>query len=148
MRVEDTTIEWFGTATFRVRHGGLELFFDAYLDRLPGLVPVGISTAQVESADFVFVSHAHFDHLYGADAIAVRTGATVVASPESARLLRASGCRTINSWSSPAAKPSTAGRQLGSASCRRCTPACSQNPFSTRGLLVWVTSTSARRSGS
>src|SRR5664279_5971533 len=86
MHVEDTTIEWFGTATFRVRHGGLELFFDAYLDRLPGLVPVGISTAQVESADFVFVSHAHFEHLYGADAIAVRTGATVVASPESARI--------------------------------------------------------------
>ena len=86
-----TTLEWFGTATFRVRHAGLDLFFDAYLDRLPGLEPVGLSTAEVDRADFVFVSHAHFDHLYGADAIALRTGATVVASPESARCLRASG---------------------------------------------------------
>jgi L-ascorbate metabolism protein UlaG (beta-lactamase superfamily) len=86
-----TTLEWFGTATFRVRHAGLDLFFDAYLDRLPGLEPVGLSTAEVDKADFVFVSHAHFDHLYGADAIALRTGATVVASPESARCLRASG---------------------------------------------------------
>ena len=85
------TLEWFGTATFRVRHAGLDLFFDAYLDRLPGLAPVGLSTAEVDKADFVFVSHAHFDHLYGADAIARRTGATVVASPESARCLRASG---------------------------------------------------------
>ncbi len=34
-----TTLEWFGTATFRVRHAGLHLFFDAYLDRLPGLDP-------------------------------------------------------------------------------------------------------------
>jgi L-ascorbate metabolism protein UlaG (beta-lactamase superfamily) len=86
-----TTLEWFGTATFRVRHAGLDLFFDAYLDRLPGLAPVGLSTAEVEKADFVFVSHAHFDHLYGADAIALRTGATVVASPESAHCLRAAG---------------------------------------------------------
>lgn len=86
-----TTLEWFGTATFRVRHAGLDLFFDAYLDRLPGLDPVGLTTAEVETADFVFVSHAHFDHLYGADAIALRTGATVVASPESARCLRERG---------------------------------------------------------
>jgi L-ascorbate metabolism protein UlaG (beta-lactamase superfamily) len=86
-----TTLEWFGTATFRVRDAGLDLFFDAYLDRLPGLEPVGLSTDEVGKADFVFVSHAHFDHLYGADALALRAGATVVASPESARCLRASG---------------------------------------------------------
>jgi L-ascorbate metabolism protein UlaG (beta-lactamase superfamily) len=85
------TIEWFGTATFRICAGGLTLFFDAYLDRLPGLEPVGLSTAEVSQADFVFVSHAHFDHLAGADVLALRTGATVVASPESARCLRACG---------------------------------------------------------
>jgi L-ascorbate metabolism protein UlaG (beta-lactamase superfamily) len=86
-----TTLEWFGTATFRVRDAGLDLFFDAYLDRLPGLEPVGLSTAEVGQADFVFVSHAHFDHLYGADTLALGAGATVVASPESARCLREAG---------------------------------------------------------
>ncbi len=86
-----TTLEWFGTATFRVRTRGVTLFFDAYLDRLPGLEPVGLATAEVDQADFVFVSHAHFDHLCGADAVALRTGATVVGSPESARYLRAGG---------------------------------------------------------
>jgi L-ascorbate metabolism protein UlaG (beta-lactamase superfamily) len=85
------TLEWFGTSTFRIRTRGLTLFFDAYLDRLPGLEPVGLSTREVDEADFVFVSHAHFDHLYGVDAVASHTGATVVASPESARCLRASG---------------------------------------------------------
>ena len=79
-------VEWFGTTTFRVRHAGLDLFFDGYLDRLPGLEPVGLSVAEVSRADFVFVSHAHFDHLYGAAPIARATGATVVASPESARV--------------------------------------------------------------
>jgi L-ascorbate metabolism protein UlaG (beta-lactamase superfamily) len=85
------TLEWFGTSTFRVRGNGLNLFFDAYLDRLPGLPPVGLSTSDVDAADFIFVSHAHFDHLCGADVVALRTGATVVATPESARILRAVG---------------------------------------------------------
>ena len=39
----------------------------------------------------MFVSHAHFDHLYGVAPIARATGATVVASPESARILRRDG---------------------------------------------------------
>src|ERR1700722_420154 len=85
------TVEWFGTTTFRARRPGLELFFDGYLDRLPGLDPVGLSVAEVDRADFVFVSHAHFDHLYGVAPIARATGATVVASPESARVLRRDG---------------------------------------------------------
>jgi L-ascorbate metabolism protein UlaG (beta-lactamase superfamily) len=85
------TVEWFGTATFRVRGPGLDLFFDAYLDRLPGLDPVGLTTAEVERAGFVFVSHAHWDHLYGAADIARSTGAVVVCSPESARVLRHDG---------------------------------------------------------
>jgi len=85
------TVDWFGTATFRVRHGGLNLFFDGYLDRLPGLDPVGLRVADVDRADFVFISHAHFDHLYGVAPIARSTGATVVASPESARILRQDG---------------------------------------------------------
>lgn len=86
-----TTLEWFGTTTFRVRDAGLELFFDAYLDRLPGLPPVGLSIEDVGAADFVFVTHAHFDHILGADRLAVRTGATIVGSPESIRCMRACG---------------------------------------------------------
>ena len=93
MPVSDSawTVEWFGTTTFRVRRPGLDLFFDGYLDRVPGLDPVGLSVAEVSRADFVFVSHAHFDHLYGAAPIARSTGATVVASPESCRILRQDG---------------------------------------------------------
>lgn len=75
------TLEWFGTATFRVRDAGLNLFFDAYLDRLPGLEPVGLPTREVGRADFVFVSHAHTDHLFDAGVLALDAGATVVASP-------------------------------------------------------------------
>jgi L-ascorbate metabolism protein UlaG (beta-lactamase superfamily) len=86
-----STLEWFGTATFRVRVRGLDLFFDTYVDRPPGLPDVGLSAAAVTDADFLFISHAHFDHLLGADTIALATGATVVGSYEVARLLAANG---------------------------------------------------------
>jgi L-ascorbate metabolism protein UlaG (beta-lactamase superfamily) len=47
-----------------------------------------MTSSPQSTADFVFVSHAHFDHLCGVAPIARSTGATVVASPESARILR------------------------------------------------------------
>jgi len=50
-----------------------------------------LTTEQVDAADFVFDSHAHFDHLAGVDVIARRTGATVVGNPESMDVLRAVG---------------------------------------------------------
>jgi L-ascorbate metabolism protein UlaG (beta-lactamase superfamily) len=85
------TIEWFGCATFRVRAGGLTLFFDTYLDKAPGVPTAGLQAAEVDRADFLFISHAHFDHVYGADTIAKATGATVVGNYETARLMRANG---------------------------------------------------------
>lgn len=88
---EALTIEWFGCATFRVHVGDRVLFFDSYLDKLPGVPPGGLTTDEVDRADFVFVSHAHFDHVHGADAIARRTGATVVGNHETAHLMAACG---------------------------------------------------------
>ena len=85
------TIEWFGCATFRVRAGELTLFFDTYLDKAPGVRPAGLRAAEVDRADFLFISHAHFDHVYGADIIAKATGATLVGNYESVRLMRANG---------------------------------------------------------
>ena len=84
-------LEWFGCTTFRVRVDGLTLFFDTYVDRPPGLPAVGLAARDVHEADFVFVSHAHFDHMLGVDTIAKATGATVVCSYEVARVLRANG---------------------------------------------------------
>jgi L-ascorbate metabolism protein UlaG (beta-lactamase superfamily) len=72
---------------------GLTLFFDTYLDddRAPGGAIVGQRAADVDEAEYCFISHAHFDHVLGADTIATRTGATVVGSYEVARVLRENG---------------------------------------------------------
>jgi len=91
MNAAELQLEWFGCTTFRVRVDGLTLFFDTYVDRPPGLPAVGLAARDVHEADFVFVSHAHFDHMLGVDTIANATGATVVCSYEVARVLRANG---------------------------------------------------------
>lgn len=83
------TLEWFGCTTFRVRVGGVTLFFDTYLDKAPGVPDPGLRAGDVDRADFLFVSHAHFDHVLGADRIARATGATVVGNYETAHLMAA-----------------------------------------------------------
>src|SRR5918997_6151540 len=88
---DGVTIEWFGCATFRITTPGQTLFFDSYLDKVPGVPPAGLTTAEVERADFVFVSHEHFDHVHGADVIADRTGAVVVGNYETPHLMRSCG---------------------------------------------------------
>jgi L-ascorbate metabolism protein UlaG (beta-lactamase superfamily) len=85
------TLEWLGTATFRLTIGELVVFFDAYMDRVPAAPPVGLSAKEVTRADFVLVGHSHFDHLAGAEVIAANTGATIIGSNESCRVMRERG---------------------------------------------------------
>lgn len=81
------TLDWLGVSTFRLVVGDLTIFLDAYIDRVPAAPPVGMTVADVTKADFVLVGHSHFDHLWGAERIAQRTGATVIGSHETVRLL-------------------------------------------------------------
>ena len=85
------TLDWLGCATFRLTIDDTVLFLDAYLDRVPLAPPVGLAAAEVERADYILVGHAHFDHIAGAETIALRTGARVIASNESARVLLEAG---------------------------------------------------------
>ncbi|GAA4916001.1 L-ascorbate metabolism protein UlaG (beta-lactamase superfamily) [Actinomycetospora succinea] len=86
------TLDWYGCATFRLRTAeGLTVWLDAYLDRVPDAEQSGVGVDDVTAADWILVGHSHFDHLWGAERIAVRTGATVVGSYESVRVLAAAG---------------------------------------------------------
>src|SRR3954466_9672452 len=89
-----TTLDWYGCATFRLSYeGGPVVFLDAYLDRVPGAAgpqppqrPEGVS-----AADWIVIGHSHFDHLWGAERIAGRTGATIIGSHETVRVMEAAG---------------------------------------------------------
>ena len=82
------TLDWLGVSTFRLIVDDLVVFLDAYMDRVPAAAPVGLSAAQVDRADYILVGHSHFDHLWGAERIAHNTGASVIGSHESVRLMQ------------------------------------------------------------
>jgi L-ascorbate metabolism protein UlaG (beta-lactamase superfamily) len=85
------TLDWYGCATFRLRVAGLTIFLDAYIDRAPGAPGTGLTADDIDECDWIVVGHSHFDHLYGAERIVARTGATLIASYESVRLMAAAG---------------------------------------------------------
>lgn len=85
------TLDWLGVATFRLVIGDLTLFLDAYMERVPAAPPVGLRPADIPAADFVLVGHSHFDHIAGAEVIAANTGARVIGSHESCRVLEERG---------------------------------------------------------
>ncbi len=82
-------LDWLGCATFRLRIGRLAVFLDAYVDRVPSAPPVGITIDEIDRADWIVVGHSHFDHLYGAERIAARTGAKIIGSYETVRIMEA-----------------------------------------------------------
>jgi L-ascorbate metabolism protein UlaG (beta-lactamase superfamily) len=85
------TLDWLGCATFRLTVNDLVVYLDAYMDRVSSAPDVGLTTAEVDRADYVLVGHSHFDHIAGAETIARNTGARVIGSNESARVLKDAG---------------------------------------------------------
>ncbi|MEM7139957.1 MAG: MBL fold metallo-hydrolase [Actinomycetota bacterium] len=86
-----TTLDWYGCATFAMRTAGLTIFLDAYIDRAPIADGPGLSADDVTEADWIVIGHSHFDHLYGAERIAANTGATIIGSYETVRVMEQAG---------------------------------------------------------
>ncbi|KAL2280650.1 hypothetical protein FJTKL_12364 [Diaporthe vaccinii] len=85
-----TSIEWFGATTYRLKTNGMVIWLDTWLER-PSVLPKYLDVDDVDEADYIFISHAHFDHLPGSDRIAKKTGAIAIANGEAINLLRGAG---------------------------------------------------------
>jgi L-ascorbate metabolism protein UlaG (beta-lactamase superfamily) len=85
------TLDWYGCATFQLTVSNLIVFLDAYIDRVDGAPGPGLVADDIDRGDFIVVGHSHFDHLWGAERIARRTGATVIGSYETVRVLETQG---------------------------------------------------------
>ena len=85
------TLDWLGCATYRLSVNGLVIFLDTFMDRISTAPKVGLTSDAVTEADFALIGRSHFDHIAGADVIAKRTGAKVIGSHETARVLREAG---------------------------------------------------------
>lgn len=53
-------IDHAGATTFRVKANGLVIFLDTWLER-PDVLPKVLAIDDVIEADYIFISHAHFD---------------------------------------------------------------------------------------
>jgi L-ascorbate metabolism protein UlaG (beta-lactamase superfamily) len=78
-----TELTWLGHGSWSLRIGNDVVLLDPFLDESP---TSPVKAADVE-ADYILVSHGHFDHVADVAAIAHRTEATVVANFEIAQWL-------------------------------------------------------------
>jgi L-ascorbate metabolism protein UlaG (beta-lactamase superfamily) len=76
-------VTYLGHACFIVETQGKKLLFDPFISGNPLLQEPGKSV-DIESieADYILITHGHFDHVADAEAIAHRTGAVVVSIAE------------------------------------------------------------------
>jgi len=91
MHSREAILDWYGCATFRLKTAGLSIFLDAYIDRAEGAAGTGLRADDIDEADWIVVGHAHFDHLYVAERIAQNTGARIIGSYESIRVMEQAG---------------------------------------------------------
>jgi L-ascorbate metabolism protein UlaG (beta-lactamase superfamily) len=76
-------LTWYGHAVWLVSTDQHKLVIDPFFNESP-TAPI---KADEVSADFILVSHGHFDHIADAASIALRTGATVISNYEIANWL-------------------------------------------------------------
>lgn len=82
-----TQLTWLGHGSWSIESSGQRLILDPFLDDSP---TAPIKADDVE-ADYVLISHGHFDHVSDAAKILKRTGATVISNYEICEWLRPQG---------------------------------------------------------
>lgn len=99
-------LTWLGHGTWSIDTGKHTLLVDPFLDDSP--------TAPVKSdavrADFILVSHGHFDHVSDAAKIAQRTGAPVIANFEICTWLQKRGVACVMPMNLGGSQPAAFGR--------------------------------------
>ncbi len=83
-------LSYYGHSCFIAEFGGKRLLFDPFFSSNPLAKGAGLKAEEVE-ADYILVSHGHFDHTEDLLSIAQRTGAKVVCNWEIHAWLQAKG---------------------------------------------------------
>lgn len=88
-------ITYYGHSCFGVEIMGKHLLFDPFISPNPLIPGTGVTADNVK-ADYILISHGHSDHIADAEAIAKRTGATVVGAFEVVTWLQKKGVEKIH----------------------------------------------------
>jgi L-ascorbate metabolism protein UlaG (beta-lactamase superfamily) len=85
------TLQWLGTATWRLIVDDYVVWLDAYINRAPTAAPVPERAEDVKRADAILIGHSHFDHIAEAGLVAKNTGAAVVGSAHTVDIVTEEG---------------------------------------------------------
>ena len=85
-------LTYYGHSAFALSDGKDKLLFDPFFSGNP----LATTTADVVTCNYILVSHGHADHLGDAPAIAARTGAMVIGTPEILETCRAENGHGMN----------------------------------------------------
>ena len=85
-------LTYYGHSAFAVEAGGKTLLFDPFIKPNPLAKEIDVDNIK---ADFILVSHGHFDHTCDVVEIADRTGATVITSFEPSEWFTKQGVKNV-----------------------------------------------------
>ena len=85
------TLQWFGTATWRLEVDGFVTWLDAYIERAPTAAPPPERAAGISRGDLILIGHSHFDHIAEAPTLMQNTRATLVGSALSCEIVTDAG---------------------------------------------------------
>src|ERR1700693_4875891 len=71
-------VRWIGFSNFELVYNGRIILLDAYYDRGTQYPPLGVTAADIKTADLILMGHGHFDHMSDAALIGARTKALLV----------------------------------------------------------------------
>ena len=86
-------VKYFGHSCFSIHIGGKTLLFDPFISPNPLAKDIDIKAIQ---ADYILISHAHFDHIADAVEIALNTQAKIIAIWEICEWLQKQGCNNTH----------------------------------------------------
>ncbi|MHA1269869.1 MAG: MBL fold metallo-hydrolase [Candidatus Helarchaeota archaeon] len=81
-------IRWLGTAALEIKTGSTVILMDPWLSRFKNAYPAApeINRDMIKKANYIFITHGHFDHFADTPYIVEKTGAKVFVSKQSAEI--------------------------------------------------------------
>ncbi|NVM52304.1 MAG: MBL fold metallo-hydrolase [Candidatus Helarchaeota archaeon] len=80
-------LTWLGTAGFEVKFDNITILLDPWISRPPEADPkIPLNPVDLTKADYIFLTHGHFDHSADVGTIAKQTGAKIICSKKASEI--------------------------------------------------------------
>ena len=88
----DVKVTWLGHAAVKIEGAGKIIYIDPFITNNP---VAAIKVGDIDKADYVFVTHGHFDHIGDTVEISKKTGAKVISNGELSEWFKTKGVEKV-----------------------------------------------------